>query len=165
MLAATGQYRIFTDADIPYDPAVIDDFIKYLDFKEFHMVVGDRTIAGKDYFVQIKRLRSMASRIFSFIVGRFIAGGIFDTQCGIKGFRAEVAEDIFSVNRINGFAFDVELFYIALKRNYDIKRLPVTLRSQDGKSVNVIKNSILMLIDIPKIIWNYYSKKYVKIEK
>lgn len=160
MLNATGRFRIFTDADIPYEPVVMDTFLKYLDFKEFHMVVGDRTLGQSEYFNQVKTMRSWASKIFAFIVGRFVAGGMFDTQCGIKGFRAEVAEDIFSVARINGFAFDVEAFYIALKRNYDIKRLPVSLRSQDGKSVNVVKNSIFMLLDIPKILFSYYTGKY-----
>ncbi len=162
MISGNGKYRIFTDADIPYDPQVIGTFLNYLDVKEFHMVVGDRTIGETDYYKKVKTMRSWASRVFAFIVGRFIAGGMFDTQCGIKGFRAEVAEDIFSVARINGFAFDVETFYIALKRNYDIKRLPVSLRSQDGKTVNVIKNSILMLLDIPKIVFNYYNNKYQK---
>ena len=162
MLNSNAEYRIFTDADIPYDPIVIDTFLKYLDFKEFNMVVGDRTLLDKDYFIKVKTIRSWASKIFSFIVGRFIAGGIFDTQCGIKGFRAETAEDIFSVSRINGFAFDVEAFYIALKRNYDIKRIPVKIRSQDGKSVNLLKSSVSMLIDIPQIIFNYYTNKYQK---
>lgn len=162
MLNAKGQYRIFTDADIPYEPTVIDTFLKYLDFKEFDMVVGDRTLDKGEYFNKVKSMRSWASRIFAFIVGRFIAGGMFDTQCGIKGFRANVAEDIFSVAKLNGFAFDVEAFYIALKRNYDIKRLPVVLRSQDGKSVSIIKNSILMLLDIPRILWNYYTGRYTK---
>jgi dolichyl-phosphate beta-glucosyltransferase len=164
MLNANGEYRIFTDADIPYDPLIIDTFLRYLDFKEFHMVVGDRTLGETNYYDDVKMVRSWASKIFAFIVGRFIAGGMFDTQCGIKGFRAEIAEDIFSVARIDGFAFDVEAFYIALKRNYDIKRLPVKLRSQDGKSVNVVKNSILMLLDIPKILLNYYTNKYQKIK-
>ena len=160
MLNTTGQFRIFTDADIPYEPEVIDTFLRYLDFKEFHMVVGDRTLGRGEYYSKVKVMRSWASKIFAFIIGRFVAGGMFDTQCGIKGFRAEVAEDIFSVARINGFAFDVEAFYIALKRNYDIKRLPVKLRSQDGKSVSVIKNSIRMLLDIPKILYNFYTGKY-----
>ncbi len=160
MLSARGAYRIFTDADIPYETEAIDTFLKYLDFKEFHMVVGDRTLGSLGYFAEVNRMRSAASKTFAFIVGRFIAGGMFDTQCGIKGFRADIAKDIFSVSRINGFAFDVEIFYIALKRNYDIKRLPVKLRSQDGKSVSLIKNSIFMLLDIPKIVYYYYFGKY-----
>ncbi len=162
MLNANGRFRLFTDADIPYEPEVIDQFLHYLDFKEFHMVVGDRTLDGASYFTKVGKIRSWASRLFSFIVGRFIAGGMFDTQCGIKGFRAEVAEDIFSVSRINRFAFDVETLYISLKRNYDIKRLPVKLRSQDGNTVNVAKTSLIMLTDIPRIIYYYYRGNYRK---
>jgi dolichyl-phosphate beta-glucosyltransferase len=160
MLNAKGKYRIFTDADIPYEPDAIDTFIKYLDFKEFDMVVGDRTLGDKGYYSEVNSLRSWASRVFAFIVGRFIAGGMFDTQCGIKGFKAEAAEDIFSVSRINGFAFDVELFYIALKRNYDIKKIPVKLRSQDGSTVSVFKQSFKMIFDLPRIIYYYYSGYY-----
>ena len=162
MLNATGRFRLFTDADIPYEPEVIDQFLHYLDFKEFHMAVGDRTLEGASYFAKVGMIRNWASRLFSFIVGRFVAGGMFDTQCGIKGFRAEVAEDIFSVSRINSFAFDVEVLYISLKRNYDVKRLPVRLRSQDGNTVNVAKASLLMLADISRIIYNYYSGNYQK---
>src|SRR5262249_48855324 len=100
MLAATGQYRIFTDADIPYELDTIERFLWYLDFKEFHFVAGDRSLDGSDYFVQIPLGRRLGSHIYSFIVGRFVAGGWFDTQCGMKGFRAGVAEDLFGVGRI-----------------------------------------------------------------
>jgi dolichyl-phosphate beta-glucosyltransferase len=156
MIEAKGKYRIFTDADIPYEPQVIPSFLHYLDFKEFDLAVGDRSIGETDYYNKVGITRSLASKIFSFIVGRFIAGGIFDTQCGIKGFKAEVAEKIFNSTKINGFAFDVEIFHIALIYNYDIKRLPVKLRSQDGKSVNVLSNSITMLFDLIKIMFNKY---------
>lgn len=164
MLAAQGMFRIFTDADIPYETTAIDTFLNYLDFKEFHMVVGDRTLLDSTYYSEIKPIRNWASKIFSFIVGRFVAGGMFDTQCGIKGFRSDIAIDIFSKSLINGFAFDVEIIYIALKRNYDIKRLPVKLRSQDGKSVNILKSSLFMLVDIPRILLNFYNGKYKKIK-
>ena len=89
--------------------------------------------------------------MYSFIVGRFVAGGWFDTQCGIKGFRDHVAEDLFSVARVDRFAFDVELFYIALKRNYDIKRLPVRLRCQEGSSVRVVRDGLAMVRDLAVI--------------
>ena len=138
MLSAKGRYRIFTDADIPFGFKVFDKFLYYLDFKEFDMVIGDRTLPGSLYFTKIPAIRKVGSSIYSFIVGRFVAGGHFDTQCGIKGFNARVANDIFSVNKINGFAFDVELLYISLKRNYDIKRLPVVLSRQEGTSVNML---------------------------
>ena len=160
MLAAKGKFRIFTDADIPFNAEAIEQFLHYLDEKEFHLAIGDRTLTESSYFNSKSGLRNTASKAFSFFVGRFIAGGMFDTQCGIKGFRAEVAKDIFSVGRIKGFTFDVELLYIALKRNYDIKRLPVTLRSQEGQSVKLLLHSFEMMADLMKIKFNHVAKKY-----
>ena len=75
MLAATGRYRIFTDADIPYELDTIERFLWYLDFKEFHFVAGDRSLEESDYFVQLPLVRRLGSHIYSFIVGRFVAGG------------------------------------------------------------------------------------------
>lgn len=162
MLNSCGYFKIFTDADIPYRTEVLEKIIKYLDFKEFDMVVGDRTLRESSYFENISPIRNLGSRIFSSIIGKFITTGVYDTQCGIKGFRSEVANDLFSTSRINGFTIDVELFYIAFKRNYDIKRIPVQLRSTDGKSVNVIKHGLMMLLDIPFIISNFYRGRYKK---
>ena len=91
-----GLYRIFTDADVPYETDAIDKILHYLDGKEFHMVVGDRTLPGSVYYSSIKNSRNIGSKIFSFIVGRFITGGWFDTQCGgiRKALGAAVAKDI-----------------------------------------------------------------------
>ena len=162
MLHAKGLFRIFTDVDVPFEPGAIASFLYYLDFKEFDMVIGDRRLPGSSYFTEIPFSRKIGSGIFTFVVGRFITTGMFDTQCGMKGFRKEIARDLFSVSRINGFAFDVELIYIALKRNLDIKRLPVVLRSQEGSSVSLLKHSPNMLIDLIRIKINQVRKKYKK---
>ncbi len=162
MQHAKGDYRIFTDVDIPFEYDAFDRFLHYLEAKEFDVVIGDRTLPGSSYFTEISRLRKIGSNIFSFIVGRFVAGGHFDTQCGMKGFRAFVANDLFSVSKVNGFAFDVELLYISLKRNYDIKRLPVVLRCQEGSSVSVLRHGIGMLFDLYKIKLNHVKGLYNK---
>ena len=163
MKNAKGKFRIFTDADIPFNAEAMDLFLHYLDFKEFDMVIGDRTLQQSNYFGEISKARKLGSAWFSFIVGRFVAGGMFDTQCGMKGFRASIADDIFGVGRVNGFAFDVEIIYIALKRNLDIKRLPVTLRSQEGSSVSMLKHSFAMIMDLFRIKTFHMRGKYEKI--
>lgn len=160
MLEAKGEYRIFTDADIPFGFEIIDSFLYYLDFKEFDCVIGDRTLPDSNYFTEIAKIRKIGSSIFSFIVGRFVSGGYFDTQCGIKGFSANAANDLFSLSKINGFAFDVELLYISLKRNYDIKRLPVVLSKNKGSTINMMQHGLGMFIDLYKIKWNHLTKKY-----
>lgn len=161
MKAARGQFRIFTDADIPFRNEAIASFIHYLDFKEFDVVVGDRALPESRYLTEISKLRKWGSALFTLIVGRFVTTGLFDTQCGMKGFRAAIAEDLFGVGRINGFAFDVELLYIALKRNYDIKRLPVIYRGDQGPStVSLLRHGPGMVGDLLRIKWHQVFGHY-----
>jgi len=160
MLAAQGRLRLFTDADVPYELSAVETALWLLDTRRFHMVAGDRTLQGSRYFADIPWARRLGSTACSFIVGRFLTGGWFDTQCGFKAFRAEVADDLFSVARIDGFAFDIELIYVALHRGYDIKRIPVRLRSQDGSSVRVLYHGAQMSRDVARIRVNFARGRY-----
>jgi dolichyl-phosphate beta-glucosyltransferase len=161
MLQASGDFRLFTDADIPYEYESVERFVHYLNEKEFHVAVGDRTLSESRYFSEIKNSRKFGSGIFTFFVGRFVTTGLFDTQCGLKGFSAAVANDLFSVALLNGFAFDVELLYISLKRNYDIKRLPVSFRSTlEQSSVSLLRHAPGMLFDLFCIKWNHVCGRY-----
>jgi len=159
---ASGDYIFYTDADIPFEGDAILTILHYLKVKEFDLAIGDRSLESSEYFSKVSTKRKFGSGVFTFIVGRFVTTGITDTQCGLKGFRKEVAQDIFGVSLINSFTFDVELIYIALKRNYDIKKVPVTLRSQDGNSVNVFKHAIGMALDLLKIKLNHVRGLYKK---
>jgi dolichyl-phosphate beta-glucosyltransferase len=161
MRAARGRFRVFTDADLPFEFEAIAAFHRYLDFKEFQIVVGDRSLPQSSYHEAISPWRRLGSRVFTLVVGRFVTTGLFDTQCGLKGFRAEVAEDLFGVARIDGFAFDVELLYLALKRNYDIKRLPVSFRGDDGSSsVSLLRHGPQMVGDLLRIKLNQVLGRY-----
>jgi dolichyl-phosphate beta-glucosyltransferase len=161
MREAKGEYRIFTDCDIPFEYEAIELFLHYVKDKEFDIAIGDRRLPESKYFSEIKGARKMGSNIFTFFVGRFITTGFSDTQCGIKAFKGKVADDLFSVAKVDGFAFDVELLYIALKRNYDIKRLPVHFRStHDGSSVSLMKHAPGMLMDLFRVKLNHLRGRY-----
>ena len=159
---ASGEYIIFTDADIPFEGEAISSILHSLNVKEYDLAIGDRSLDSSEYFSKVSTKRKFGSGIFTFIVGRFITTGITDTQCGLKGFRKEIAEDLFGVSRLNSFTFDVELIYISLKRNYDIKKIPVSLRSQDGNSVNVFKHAFGMALDLLIIKLNHVRGLYKK---
>jgi dolichyl-phosphate beta-glucosyltransferase len=153
MRVARGRYRIVTDADVPYELDAIATMLWYLDFKGFHMVAGDRHLEGSRYQHQVPLWRRVGSAVCSFVVGRFVASGWYDTQCGLKGFRAAVADDLFGVSRIDRFAFDVEIVYLALKRNYDVKRIPVRLRCQEGSTVRLLRDGLAVLRDLARMRW------------
>jgi dolichyl-phosphate beta-glucosyltransferase len=152
MKAAHGLFRIFTDADIPYELDAIGTMLRYLDFKEFQLVIGDRNLKGSSYLSEISGVRKLTSVFFTRFVGTIVTANFFDTQCGLKGFRGDVADFIFRHARLDGFAFDVEVLYIALKQNFEIKRIPVRLMSNMEKStVRVVKHGISMFFDLFKI--------------
>jgi dolichyl-phosphate beta-glucosyltransferase len=162
MLNAIGEIMIFTDADIPFESTSYDLILKSILTQDFDVVIGDRTLDDSVYFSEISSKRKMGSNFYTFFVGRIITTGIFDTQCGLKGFKKEVANDLFKVSRINSFAFDVEIIYLALKRNYSIRKIPVKLRSQEGNSVSLLKHAPGMLIDLFKIKINHVKGDYIK---
>lgn len=165
MNEACGEYRVFTDADIPYGFEIIEKIIYYLDFKEFDVCVGNRKSMHSEYFAEISFLRKITSMIFTFFVSRFVVTGINDTQCGLKGFRANVADSLFPKLNINGFGFDVELLYLSYKKEYDIKRIPVSFEGNNNSTVNLAKDSFRMLIDIAILPFRYhFTKKYKTIQ-
>jgi dolichyl-phosphate beta-glucosyltransferase len=160
ILHATGDIKIFTDADIPFESEAYELILKSILVQDFDMVIGDRNLPDSVYFTEISSKRKFGSNFYTFFVGRVMTTGIFDTQCGLKGFKKSVADDLFGVAKINSFAFDVELVYLALKRNYSIRKIPVKLRSQEGNSVNLLKHAPGMLMDLFRIKINHVKGIY-----
>jgi len=83
-----------------------------------------------------------------------------DTQCGLKGFRADVAEYLFGQARVNRFAFDVELLYLAFKNNFDIKALPVRVLEEHPSTLNVLRDGLPMLIEVLRLPIRFHRGKY-----
>ncbi len=160
MRTATGACRIFTDGDIPYELEAIRYISDLILGRGFHVVIGDRTLPGSEYAERLSFVRSVVTRVFTLFVRILVAGGLFDTQCGIKGFRGDVADALFPLLRDREFSGDVELLYIALKYNLEIKRVPVRLRRQAPSSVRVMRHGLRMLRRISKLRRSWYLGRY-----
>jgi dolichyl-phosphate beta-glucosyltransferase len=160
MLHATGDLRIFTDVDIPFQLEAFDAFLEQFQNKSVDLVIGDRRLPESEYFSKISNNRKLGSKLFSFIVGASMGVGQYDTQCGMKGFTGEAAQRIFSVSKISSFAFDVEVLSIAKSKNMHIACVPVILRNQETSSVSLAKHAVGMLLDLIRIKWNLVSGKY-----
>ena len=163
MALARGRARLFIDADIPFRLEAIPYMVDLILSRGFHVVIGDRTLSESCYASEISLSRRVASRFFSGLVRLLVTGGLFDTQCGLKGFRADVAELLFPLLTLRGFAADVELLYIALKYNLEIKRVPVYYVPSQQSSIHLVSHSLKMfarIISLPAK-WNrglYESK-------
>jgi dolichyl-phosphate beta-glucosyltransferase len=159
MLAARGEIRAFTDADLPYGTDTLLLAIRYIRERHYHAVIGDRTLPGSSY-EDTGPIRTALSELASFVFRTLVTGGIYDTQCGFKVFRGDVAAELFRLARIDGFAFDVELIYLLLKYRLDLKRIPVGLERNAPSSVHVFRDSIAAVRDIASIRLNLARGRY-----
>jgi dolichyl-phosphate beta-glucosyltransferase len=160
MLAATGHVRVFTDIDLPFGTDLLPVMHSYLRDGGFHVVIGDRTLPGSTYHQATALPRRAASALFTSFVGRIVTGGFFDTQCGLKGLRGDVADALFPLLRVDRFAFDVELVYVALKHRLDIKRIPVRLLHNETSSVRLMRDATQGAIDVWRIKANQLRGAY-----
>lgn len=159
MERASGTVRAFTDADLPYGAEPLEVALRHIGERGFHAVVGDRTLPGSAYRHE-GLLRRSVSEVASFAFRTLVTGGIYDTQCGFKAFRGDVADELFRIARIDGFAIDVELIYLLLKYRLDIKRIPVRLQSNSASSVRVIRDSARAGRDILAMRANWARGRY-----
>ena len=159
MLEAKGDFRVFTDAD---NSTSIDQIEKmWPEFqKDFDVVIGSRDIKGAIIAVPQSWFRRRLGDIFNLIV-QIISGlwGIWDTQCGFKGFTQKAAKDIFPKAIIDGFAFDVEVLILAKKLEYKFKEIPIVWMN-DPESKVKFKSMVEMLIDVLKIKLNFIKNIY-----
>lgn len=150
MLAARGANILFCDADLP---VALDDFRCIIGrLHEFPVVIGSREVTRATR-VGEPPLRHVMGRIFNAVVRACVLPGLQDTQCGLKGFTAASAQDVFSRQTIDGFGFDVEVLYIARRCGYAVREQPVTWTYRTQSRVDPARDSIRMLRDVLRVRW------------
>ena len=100
---------------------------------------------------------------FNRLVCFLLAFDYSDTQAGLKGFTKVAAKKIFSRQKLNGFAFDSELLYLAKKLGLQVEQIPAQVSSRHTYKtahVNLLLNSISCLLDILCIRWWSWTGAY-----
>tara|TARA_Y100000590_G_scaffold469346_1_gene656402 strand:- start:13538 stop:14278 length:741 start_codon:yes stop_codon:yes gene_type:complete len=160
ILNSYGKYQFMCDADLSMPIEKISEFIKKMD-EGHQIVIGSRQIMGSKRFNE-PRMRHILGRIFNFLIKSILINNIEDTQCGFKCFNSKISKDLFKLQQINGFAFDVEILFLAQKNNIKILELPINWYHNDKSKVRIILDPLLMARDIFFIILNNKTNKYPK---
>jgi dolichyl-phosphate beta-glucosyltransferase len=163
MLATKGRFSFFIDADIPYGLDALEVMLDKLDRKEFHVCIGTRSRGTSTALEKRSLARRLASIAFTGFVSRIVVTGVRDTQCGFKGFQTPIAHLLFGMSRVDNFAFDVEVLYLAFKNDLDIKRVPVRLEHDDESSVSLLRHAPPMLLSIIQLPFRYHGGGYPRI--
>ena len=150
--AASGSVIAFCDADLAYPPEQLLRLLEKID-AGWDVAVGSRRHVDTVTLVRARRIREVSGRVFSAMTAAAVLGRAHDTQCGVKAFRAAAAHEIFSRARIDGFAFDVEVFAIAAAQALSVAEVPVELSNSGASSVRIGRDTIRMLRDLVRIRW------------
>lgn len=150
VLEAKGDFVIFADADGATPIAELDKFLPIAELGG-DILVGSRKAGSGSVERNRNLIRSMMGFIFYKIVNFFAVPAVKDTQCGFKLFRKDVAMKLFSSCAEKGWAFDVELLYLAQLHGFKITEVPVNWHEVEGSKVNPLKDSIKMFVAIFRI--------------
>lgn len=150
MLSAKGEIRLFSDADFS---TPIYEITKLLDKinSGADICIGSRAIDRNMVKEHQPFYREFMGKTYNKLVQILVFKGITDTQCGFKAFTKKSAELIFPQAKINGFSFDVELLYLANKLDLKVEQVPVEWYNDKRSTVNPIKDSTMMIIELLKI--------------
>ncbi len=146
MLAASGPWRLFVDADLPVPVPQLEALAKRLEG-------ADVVIASRDARQLAHRSlpRRAASAGFNRLVRAAFDLRMADTQCGIKAFRRHAAHAIFSRCRVESFAFDVEVLLLARRLGCSLTEYPVRIGQSGLSTVNLAAHAWPVLRDVARL--------------
>lgn len=159
MLAASGEYRMFFDADGSTPIEEVEKLWPCFDAGA-DVVIGSRSLPASDVQVRQHFLREMMGRTFNFFVKAVLQEPFIDTQCGFKAFTARSVDIIFTRQRLDRFAFDTELLYIAAKHALRIDEVPVLWRNSPRSRVRIVRDSARMFVELFRIRLNGNLGRY-----
>ncbi|HOA72815.1 MAG TPA: glycosyltransferase family 2 protein [Phycisphaerae bacterium] len=157
---ATAEIVLFSDADLSAPIDEVPRLVEPIAAGECDITIGSRALDPSFVQLQQSLLRRNAGRVFNLMVRLSTGLPLQDTQCGFKAFRRTAAQPIFDAQRIDGFAFDVELLYLARRAGLRIRELPVHWSHAEGSKVSMSVHTWQMARDLLRIRWNDWRGRY-----
>jgi dolichyl-phosphate beta-glucosyltransferase len=147
---AKGSEILVTDADLSTPIEELSKLRAELD-KGAGVAIASRALAGSRVEVSQPAYRVLMGKAFNLLVQVVLLPGIWDTQCGFKLFRADVAHEAFAELTTDGFGYDPEVLYRAKQRGVRIAEVPVVWRNSAPTKVSPIKSSLDMFRHVLRI--------------
>ncbi|HEY9713517.1 MAG TPA: dolichyl-phosphate beta-glucosyltransferase, partial [Chroococcales cyanobacterium] len=161
MLQAQGRIVMFTDADLS-SPMEEAELLFAAIHEGANIAIGSRWLERTRQTIRQPLYRRFFGRCFN-AVTRMIMGLPFaDTQCGFKAFTHEAAQTVFQLQRIERWGFDPEILFIALKRGFTIREVPVTWGHDERSRISYLRDGIQMLQELLYVRWNALIGVYKK---
>ncbi len=148
LLAAQRPIGLFSDADLSTPLSETPKLIQPIVNEDVDLSFGSRALDRRLIGVHQPWRREYAGRVFNLLVRIATNLPFWDTQCGFKAFRLEVCRPILEAARVNGFAFDVELLFLARRAGLRVREIPVRWNHAEGSKVDFLRDSLRMLREV-----------------
>lgn len=152
MLAARARHRVMCDADMAMPVDQVERLLQRL-AAGVDVAIASREAPGARRYGEPHHRHAMG-RVFNAAVRIAAVRGIEDTQCGFKGFTAAAAERLFRRSLVNGFAFDVEILFLARRAGLRVEEVPIDWYHDPDSRVNPLRDTRRMLSEIARIRLN-----------
>jgi dolichyl-phosphate beta-glucosyltransferase len=151
VLASKGDPVLVSDTDLS---TPLSEWTKLADRLPDHPVaIGSRALQQELVRKRQAFYRVWLGRAGNAVIQLFAVPGIEDTQCGFKLFRGDVARALFSEARVDRFAWDVEILFLARRRGLAIAEIPVIWINSPESKVRFVRDAIQTLWDVLRIRW------------
>lgn len=159
-LSSQNEIVMFMDADLAIPIEELNKFLAEIK-NGYDIAIASRFVPGLKIAKPVLWYRRLLEKVFRILRVIIIdAHNIKDTQCGFKVFTREAMLNIFPYLTVDRFAFDSEVIFLAQKRKYKIKELPITLQNPITSSIRVYSDSVNMFVDLLRIKRNSVLGKY-----
>jgi dolichyl-phosphate beta-glucosyltransferase len=148
LLAAQKPIGLFFDADLSTPLGETPKLIEPIAHGEVDIAFGSRALDRSLIGVHQPWRREQGGRVFNLLVRATTGLPFWDTQCGFKAFQLDVCRPILEAAHVNGFAFDVELLFLANRAGLRIREIPVRWNHAEGSKVSFFRDSLRMLREV-----------------
>jgi dolichyl-phosphate beta-glucosyltransferase len=156
MLASHADIRCFTDGDLAYALDHVDLLVDAIEQRGADVAIGNRDMVTDDA-QQPEWRRRLSGSMFNLAVRLILGLPYADTQAGLKGFRSSAAARIFASSRVDGFAFDAEILFLAQRQGCRIAEVPARVAENHAS----LGSTVSLLTDPWRMLWALLRVRFI----
>lgn len=153
--AAHGDLIITADADGSTPFAEYEKLYSTHKQNKYAIAIGSRHLPTSNIVIKQPWYRILISRVANAIIQVMLVPGIKDTQCGFKLYPAAIAKDLYVRTTVHGFGIDMEVLYLAKRKNIPIVEVPVTWLDSKESTLRPIRATWNTFKELIRILWRH----------